>query len=220
MSYTIPNCMSAFSNEQVDLMRENLNNTLASVVNRTQGAPSDITGDLIGPAEVSIGSLVWFDLSDQAGEYETFVWAMPMGFLRTGREEKSSSVQTLIGSDAESGIVRVWKTNLCGNSHEINKFVTVIPDDCADCPMVKIFPNPALHRINIRYSSQESGDRELFEKPREYTVVDTNGKTVYQLKSLQTNLILDLSGIKNGVHILLIKNGDPGTYRQKFTIVR
>jgi len=219
MSYTIPNCMSVFSNEQVSLMKENLDNTMASVVARTQGAPNDITGDLVGPSEVSIGSLVWFNLSDQAKENETFMWAIPTGFLPTGRED-GNSVQTWIGPAAESGNVRVWKTNLCGNSKEKYKYVTVLPDDCMDCPTVKIFPNPAFDEIYIGYSSRESGDRELFEKPREYLIVDANGKTVYKFKSLQTNLIIDLSRIKNGVHILIIKHGDLGTYRQKFTVLR
>jgi len=109
---------------------------------------------------------------------------------------------------------------LCGDSDEKYKFVTVIPDDCMDCPTINIFPNPALHKINIRYSTQESSNRELFEKPREYMIVDTNGKTVYKLKSSQTNIILDLSGIKNGVHILIIKHGNFDTFRRKFTILR
>ncbi len=220
MSYTIPNCMSAFSNEQVSLMRENLENTMASVVNRTQGLPSDIIGDLIGPSEVSKGSLVWFNLSDQGEEYETFIWAVPRGFLGAEGEDNTSSIRTWIGSDAESGNVRVWKTNLCGDSNEKYKFVTVIPDDCMDCPTINIFPNPALHKINIRYSSQESSNQELFEEPREYMIVDTNGKTVYKLKSSQTNIILDLSGIKNGFHILIIRHGNFDTFRRKFTILR
>jgi len=219
MSYTVPNCMSAFSIEQVSLMKENLDNTMTSVVDRTQGLPSDITGDLIGPSEVSKGSLVWFNLSYQAEGNETFVWAIPTGFLPTGRED-GSSVQTWIGPAAESGNVQVWKTNLCGDSNEKYKYVTVIPDNCMDCPTVKIFPNPAFNKIYISYSTQESSDQELFDKPREYMIVDTNGKTVYKLKSLQTNLILDLSGIKNSVYILIIKHGNLGTYRRKFAVLR
>ena len=72
MSYTIPNCMTEFSNEQLSLMRGKLDNAVASVVDRTRSLPSDIIGDLIGPSEVSKGFLVRFSISDKAEGDETF----------------------------------------------------------------------------------------------------------------------------------------------------
>ncbi len=82
-------------------------------------------------------------------------------------------------------------------------------------------PNPAFNEIYISYSSRESGDQELFEKPREYMIVDAQGKTVYKYKSKQTDLKLDLSTIKNnGVYLLSIKQGNPGTSQLRFIIAR
>ncbi len=220
MSYTIPNCMSVLSDEQVSLMREKLNDTMASVVDRTKGLPSDIIGDLIGPSEVVKGSLIRFNVSDQVEESEAFVWTMPAGFLRTGGVDTSRSVKTWIVSGAESGEVSVWKTNFCGNSDTKYKYVTVILDDCMVCPIVKILPNPAFDEIFISYSSRESGDQVLFKRPRGYMIVDSQGKTVYKYNSRQTNLILDLSRIKNGVYILNIKYGNLGSYQFRFIIAR
>lgn len=219
MSYTIPSCMSVFSNEQISMMKDNLDNTMASVVSRIQGAPHDITGDLVGPSEVSKGKLVWFQLSDQVEENETIVWEIPTGFLPIGKVD-SSAIQILIGPAAESGDIRVWKTNLCGESNKKSIYVGVGPNDCMTCPTVKIFPNPAYNEINISHLSQESDDQEFFEKPRQYIMVDINGKTVFEFKSIQRNVILDLSGINNGVYMLIIKDGNNTTHRQRLIIVR
>jgi len=217
MSYTTPNCMSVLSDEQVSLMREKLDDTMASVVDRTQGLPT--IGNLIGPSEVSKGSLISFSIPNQAQEDETLFWNIPTGFLRTSGGDGSTSVQTWIGTGAESGVVRVWKINFCGDNEKY-KYVTVIPDDCIVCPIVKILPNPAFDEIYISYSSRESSDQELFKKPREYMIVDSQGKTVYKYESRQTNLKLDLSRINNGVYILNIKHGNLGTYHLRFIIAR
>ena len=220
MSYTIPDCMSLFSKEQVDLMKDNLDETMVSVVGRTQGLPTDIV-DIIGPSEVSKGFLVSFDASDLGDENETFVWEMPTGFLRTEGEDTNRSIQTWIGSIAESGNVRVWKTNLCGDGNTKYKYVTVIPDDCIVCPMVKILPNPAFDEIFISYSSQEYKDQELFDKPREYLIIDSQGKSVFKYKSRQTNLRLDISRInQNGTYILSIKHRNSGIYGHRLIINR
>jgi hypothetical protein len=220
MSYTVPSCMSVFSDEQVSLMRQTLDNTMTPVVDRTQGEPADIIGDLLGPSEVSKGLIVPFYVTDQADQSESFIWTIPPGFLRTGEDDSNGIVQTWIGSTAESGNVRVVKTNLCGTSREKFKYVTVTANDCTGCPSVKVFPNPAFSEIYISYSSQESGDQEFFEKDREYMVVDAEGKIVHNYKSKQTNLILDLKPIKAGVYTLVIKHGNPGTFQHKFIIAR
>ena len=220
MSYTIPNCMSVLSDEQVSLMRETLDNTMTSVVERSQGLPDDIIGDLNGPAEVSKGLMVQYKVLYPADESETFVWTIPTGFLLTGGDDTIGSVQAWIGSTAESGNVRVLKTNLCGASNEKFKYVTVTSNDCTGCPFVKVFPNPASKEIYISYSSGESGDKFFFEKQREYMIVDAQGKVVYEYKSKQTNLILNLQPIKGGVYTLVIKHGNPGTFQLKFIIAR
>ncbi len=215
--YTLPNCMSELSEGQVRLMRENLDDTMASVVDATLETPSDIR-ELLGPSEVSKGSVVRFNVSEQQEENQTFVWTIPEGFLRVG-DDTGESIQIWIGSTAESGNVEVWKTNECGDSDKKNKYVTVIPDDCVTCPPVKVLPNPAFDKIYISYSSQESGDQELFENPREYTIVDSQGKIVHAFTSKQTNLILDLTE-PSGLYMLNIKYGNPGAYRLKFIISR
>ena len=69
--YTLPNCMSVFSSDQIRLMRKNLDETMASVVDEFQEEPTDI-GDLFGPSEISKGSVVQFRVSDQVEENETF----------------------------------------------------------------------------------------------------------------------------------------------------
>ncbi len=214
MAYTLPNCMSVFSNEQVSLMKANLDGTMTSVVNRTQGAPHDITGDIAGPAEVSIGNLVWFNLSDQAKENETYMWETPAGFFPMGKEG-SSSIQTWVGAAAESGYIRVWKSNTCGESNKISKHVQVIPNDCMTCQTVNIFPIPASDKLYISHLSPETGDGE----PQHYLIVDINGKPVLEFNSLRKNLILDLGGINSGVYLLMVKDGDNITDRRKLIIV-
>ena len=180
----------------------------------------DIIGDLNGPAEVSKGLMVQYKVLYPADESETFVWTIPTGFLLTGGDDTIGSVQAWIGSTAESGNVRVLKTNLCGASNEKFKYVTVTSNDCTGCPFVKVFPNPASKEIYISYSSGESGDKFFFEKQREYMIVDAQGKVVYEYKSKQTNLILNLQPIKGGVYTLVIKHGNPGTFQLKFIIAR
>lgn len=220
MSYTIPSCMSVFSDEQVSLMRETLDDTMTPVVDRTHGEPADIIGELLGPTEVSKGIVAQFNVSDQSEESENYVWTIPSGFIRMGEDDSGRSVQTWIGSTAASGSVQVWKTNLCGVSNEKFKYVTVIPNDCPGCPVVKIFPNPAFDKIYISYSSQESGDKEFFERDREYMIVDAQGKVVYEYESRQTNLMLDLRRVNQGVNTLVIKHGNLGTFQLKFIIAR
>lgn len=219
MAYTVPNCMSVFSDEQVSVMKENLDNPMSSVVARTQGAPYQITGDLMGPSEVSVGSLVWFNLLDQANESETFVWEFPTGIFPAGRED-SNSVQTWVGINAKSGNIRIWKTNMCGDSNEKLKYVQVNPNDCLTCQTVKVFPNPALDEIHIFHLSQESGDQELLERQKRYILVDMTGKIVFEYKSLRRNLIMPLIGIIDGVYLLIIKDGNITAYQQKITVVR
>ena len=51
-------------------------------------------------------------------------------------------------------------------------------------------------------------------------IVDAQGKVVYEYKSKQTNLILNLQPIKGGVYTLVIKHGNPGTFQLKFIIAR
>ncbi|MDH3709048.1 MAG: zinc-dependent metalloprotease [Cyclobacteriaceae bacterium] len=218
MAYTVPNCMSIFSYEQVSMMKANLDGTMASVVNRIQGAPNDFTGEIVGPSVVSTGTLVWFNLSDQAEENETYVWETPMGFFSRGKEG-SSHIQTWVGAAAESGNVRVWKTNLCGESPKKSTYVRVIPNDCISCQTVNIFPIPASDELYISHLSPKSGDQESFEKPRRYLIVDVNGKPVLEFNSLLKNLILDLSGINSGVYLLMVKDGSIPTNRRKLIIV-
>ncbi|MDH4091967.1 MAG: T9SS type A sorting domain-containing protein [Cyclobacteriaceae bacterium] len=215
--YTLPNCMSELSNGQVSVMREKLDDTMASVVDKKVELPSDI-GELLGPSEVSKGSVIRLNVADQDEKNETFVWTVPDGFLRVGADS-GRSIEIWIGSAAESGIVQVWKTNACGDSNKKNKYVTVIPDDCASCPPVNILPNPASDKIYVSYSSRESGDQEFFENPREYTIVDSQGRIVQTFTSKQTNVMLDLAE-PNGFYMLNIKYGNPGTYRLKFIIAR
>jgi hypothetical protein len=218
MSYTIPNCMSEFTDEQLNRLRENLNNSMASVVNRTQGVPTDISEDLIGPSEVSTGSVVWFNVADQTDGVETFTWSIPTGFMPTG-EETRTSIQTWIGSAAESGNIGVRKTNLCGTSDEKYKYVTVIKEDCLDCPGIKVFPNPAFENLYISNFKVQS-DQEHLDSPQEYVIVDLSGKTVHKSESIRKNLILRLDRIKTGIYILIITDGNSSTYRQKLTIIK
>jgi hypothetical protein len=134
-------------------------------------------------------------------------------------QDSGRSIQIWIGSGAESGDVEVWKSNLCGDGNKKTKNVTVIPDDCVDCPTVKVLPNPASDKIFISYSSQESGDQEFFENPREYTIVDAQGSVVQSITSKQTNIILDLTQ-PNGFYVLNIRYGNVEGYRIKFIVAR
>jgi len=219
MSYTVPDCMSVFTDEQVNQMRENLNTSMESVVSKSQGMPADISGDIAGPSEVSTGSVVWFNIPDHTEGVEIFTWSIPNGFLTTG-DETGNIIQAWIGPTAENGNIGVRKTNLCGSSSEKFKYITVVEDDCITCPAIKVFPNPALDRIYVSHVSDGSDDYEVFDKPKRYLLVDINGKMVYEFRSAQKGLILNLEGIKTGFYILSIEDSNTSIYRQKLTIIK
>jgi hypothetical protein len=217
MSYTVPNCMSVFSDQQVDRMRKTLNNSMAQVVDRVQSVPSDISVELTGPSQVGIGSEVWFEVPDQNENNDSLAWSVPAGFILTGKEQ-DNRIQVWISPSAESGNISVRKTNLCGYSREKFKYVLVLQYDCSkECSTVEIFPNPAFGKVYISHY-QESAETGLLNNSVEYILSDLNGKKIFVYQSAQQHLILNFSGISNGLYILTIY-GNKTPMTRKLAIV-
>ena len=226
MSLTVPPCMSVFSPMQVDLMRNTLNYSIASVVNDSWvGIPPGITGSLSGPSTVSEWDLVWYSVPAQSQKYGTFFWTTPRGFLRTAGGNGYRNVQTWIQPNAFSGYVQVWQTNICGNGGAKFKYVTVTTGGgCGICPLTQMSPNPATNRIDISFIDRETGEmisQNKFEEPREYVITDFEGIIVYRHQSKQASLKLDISTIKrDGVYVLNIRHGNLGTEQLRLVIDR
>ncbi len=226
MSYTVPTCMSVFSPMQVNLMRNTLNYSIASVVNDSwAGIPPGITGNLSGPSTVSEWDLTWYSVPDQNQKYGTFFWTTPRGFLRTAGGNGYHNVQTWIQPNARSGYVQVWLTNICGNGGAKFKYVTVTTGGgCGICPITQMSPNPASNELVISFSSRETGEilaKPVFEEARKYVITDFMGTMVFSYKSKQTKLKLDISGIKrNGTYVLNVTHGSLGTDQLRLIIDR
>ena len=218
MSYTVPNCMSAFSEEQVNVMRHQLNGSMSSVVSTPKDTLAEIPPEIIGPSEVYIGSTVKFEIPDLTPESETYEWSLPEGFLINNTEE-GNYLEVWVGPTAEGGTISVKTMDLCGASNEWFKPVKVSVKDCLDCPVADIFPNPASSRVYVNFRS-EGHAREEFESHQEYTIIDLNGRSVFHTSSTRKNLILEVSDLDNGLFVLIIKNQHSHIMRYKLAIAR
>lgn len=78
-----------------------------------------------------------------------------------------------------------------------NLYGTSIPlaiDDVANGSL-KVFPNPVLNKMEIQFSADQE---------RQISIYDLNGKLVYSLNTLKTNVILDLSSYSKGMYLLVV----------------
>ena len=218
MSYTVPNCMSVFSEEQVNVMRHQLNNSMASVVDTDKDTLAEASVEIIGPSEVYRGNTVKFEIPDLTPESETYEWSFPEGFILNSLED-GNTIEVWVGSTADSGTISVKISNLCGDSNEWFKFIKVGQKDCLDCPIVDIFPNPAATRIYVNYRAA-TNNQEKFENYQDYTIVDLNGRSVFRTRSMRKNLIMEVDDLESGLYVLLIGNQHSEVIRHKLAIAR
>ena len=66
---------------------------------------------------------------------------------------------------------------------------------------VKIYPNPAEDKINIEFSGSQTDD------PAEARLYDLNGNLVKYEKNKTLLMDIDVSNLKEGVYVLVIKRG-------------
>ncbi len=74
---------------------------------------------------------------------------------------------------------------------------------------IKLYPNPANDLVSI--------DVDRIDLMNEFTIIDINGKSVYNSTSPNSNLTIDLKQFLSGVYYLIVKNKE-GTTREKLII--
>jgi hypothetical protein len=74
---------------------------------------------------------------------------------------------------------------------------------------IKLYPNPANDLVSI--------DVDGIDLMNEFTIIDINGKSVYNRTSPNSNLTIDLKQFSSGVYYLIIKNKE-GTSREKLIV--
>ncbi len=74
---------------------------------------------------------------------------------------------------------------------------------------IKLYPNPANEELSIEVAGNNLMN--------EFTIIDINGKSVYNSTSPNSSLTIDLKQFSSGVYYLIIKNKE-GTSREKLII--
>lgn len=167
------------------------------------GTPQN-PGNINGPIVVNEGSVYTFSLGACQGT-QTYNWTWPSGWAAPSTSTKA---QAIVTPYTNSGDVTVTPSNSCGSGTTSSKYVTI--NTCSNCRMY-VSPNPILSSMSVGFVNPTSKS----EQGCEYSIQDLFGTEVFRDNLYDSEKQIDLSQLKNGIYIVVIKlkNGEIEKHR-------